>query len=169
MSYYNTTRPPSLDDLPSLQTGTDERSSLLAEAEARIAALEAELDEARKRELIATEAAKNILRDLGDHLEPFCDEMMRRKLATAEERVAEYEDKTVLLERALSDANCLYAGGGLADSGGSHCPVDAPCYRCRAERAEEQVAEMENTIKQLRSIPPHIDAALNEGDGSYRP
>jgi len=60
------------------------------------------------------------------------------------ERIAALGENRDTLARALSDANCLFTGGPLAESGGSHCPIDNPCYRCRAERAEERIVEFQD-------------------------
>jgi len=86
MSYYNITRPPSLDDLPSLQTGTDERSSLLAEAEARIAALETERDRAvGETETAVANAMKRIA-------------VLERALSEEEKKVRMLESERTALE-----------------------------------------------------------------------
>ena len=38
------------------------------------------------------------------------------------------------LEARLSSLDCRYAGGGIGEVSGSHCPADNPCDRCVAER-----------------------------------
>ena len=38
------------------------------------------------------------------------------------------------LHARLSALDCRYAGGGLADMTGSHCPIERPCQRCANER-----------------------------------
>ena len=56
------------------------------------------------------------------------------------ERAKRAEARVAELESRLSSLDCRYAGGGVAEVSGSHCPADIPCDRCMAEH---RVAELE--------------------------
>ena len=75
-------------------------------------------------------------------------------LISARARVAD-------LESRLSSLDCRYAGAGVAEVSGSHCPADNPCDRCAAER---RVAELGQSVRTM-----HADAsALTVERDRYR-
>jgi hypothetical protein len=41
------------------------------------------------------------------------------------------------VQRWLPRYKCHFTGGDFMESGGRHCPIGDPCYRCRTEDAEE--------------------------------
>lgn len=46
------------------------------------------------------------------------------------------------LRRELPQYDCRRTGGPGSDSGGKHCPQEAPCLTCRLERAEAEVSRL---------------------------
>ena len=56
------------------------------------------------------------------------------------ERAEKAEARVADLEARLSSLDCRYAGAGIGEVSGSHCPADIPCDRCMAEH---RVAELE--------------------------
>lgn len=74
-------------------------------------------------------------------------------LIAARARVAE-------LETRLSSLDCRYAGGGVAEVSGSHCPADIPCDRCMAEHRVAELEEGISTAMQL--IEGGFDSAAYE-------
>lgn len=54
--------------------------------------------------------------------------------------------------RAERDAlDCRYAGR-YADISGSHCPLDKPCVRCRAEQAEAERDRLRGVVEAARAF-----------------
>ena len=91
--------------------------------------------QARDDATAALDLVSRIRIALNDNGKRMQDELLSycRELATLPARVAD-------LESRLSSLDCRYAGGGVAEVSGSHCPADIPCDRCMAEH---RVAELE--------------------------
>jgi hypothetical protein len=53
------------------------------------------------------------------------------------------------MRRELSQFDCRRTGGPVSDVDGDHCPVDAPCMRCRLRRAEETCAALRLEVSDL--------------------
>lgn len=54
-------------------------------------------------------------------------------------QLAHVEIERNALRRELPQFDCRRTGGSVSDSGGDHCPPEAPCMRCRLRRAEEKL------------------------------
>ena len=76
------------------------------------------------------------------------------------ERAEKAEARVAELESRLSSLDCRYAGGGVAEVSGSHCPADIPCDRCMAERRVAELEEGISTAMQL--IEGGFDSAAYE-------
>lgn len=143
-----------LSNLPcgDLSEALHERDTLRAQVDG----LKAAGRQARDDATAALDLVSRIRIALNDNGKRMQDELLIycRELAALPARVTEMQagfeesvDKRIALEARvaelesrLSSLDCRYAGGGVAEVSGSHCPADIPCDRCMAEH---RVAELE--------------------------
>lgn len=77
---------------------------------------------------------------------------------------AQSAENTALTAR-VRELDCRYAGGGLADFAGSHCPLDEPCCRCENETLRADVRNLEAGIESQDAVlSAKFNAAIRERD-----
>ncbi len=82
-------------------------------------------------------------------------------IAFAREQIARAERAEAALENAKRQADCRYAGAGLADFGGIHCPFGNPCDRCQIEQAEAALADARRALEEVDKEPHDISCSVD--------
>lgn len=127
----------------------------LAAKDAEAAELRASL-QAAKKELAVLGIDPVICCQCGDRI--YGDDEVNQLKAerdAAIQRAEKAEHRERVAQRALSSADCQYAGR-VAEMSGSHCPLGEPCDRCAAERREEKLesalAAARKALEKLRNV-----------------
>lgn len=69
-------------------------------------------------------------------------------LEREELRNEQLEENNRRLRQERSAMDCRYAGR-YAETSGSHCPIESPCLRCCAERADAEVARLREALSHI--------------------
>ena len=71
------------------------------------------------------------------------------------------------LRRRIAGLDCRFTLGGVAEAGGSHCPLDKPCARCVTEREVERLRRVEAAASEIIRYEDSGPPELHDWDAKH--